>query len=220
MVSSVLLALLLSGLMIDGLPSGVLEWQNSGVDAYGNTAYEIALSFDDGVSFSEWALYPLYFNPAKSFCRYSSVDSSIEVISQLPFSGEYTYAWYSITASGSLLLFDEGKGSYYETFKEDVYQLLESGQFEEACDEAYCLMYPGAMPEPDSFCARFVIAAAEIGTLDAFGRAAELSLQIANIQFYLLDDSSVDYINALKDYAEMSDEATAVFVMERLAEYE
>ncbi len=67
MFFSVLLALLLSGLMIDGLPSGVLEWQNSGVDAYGNTAYEIALSFDDGVSFSEWVEYPLYFNPAKSF---------------------------------------------------------------------------------------------------------------------------------------------------------
>jgi len=220
MLSSILLALLLSGLMVDGLPGGVLEWQNSGVDTNGNTVYEIALSFDNGVSFSEWALYPLYFNPAKAFCRYSSVDSTIEVFSQLPFTAEYTYAWYSITDNGALLLFDEGEGSYYETFKEDVYQLLESGQFEEACDEAYCLMYPGAMPEPDSFCARFVIAAAEIGTLEAFGRAAELSLQIANIQFYLLDDSSVDYIKALKDYAEISDEATVALVMERLAEYE
>ncbi len=52
MLSSILLALLLSGLMIDGLPGGVLEWQSSGVDSYGNTAYEIALSLDDGVSFS------------------------------------------------------------------------------------------------------------------------------------------------------------------------
>ncbi len=154
----------------------------------------------------------MYFNPAKTFCRYSVEDSNIEVISQLPYTAEYTYAWYSITDSGSLLLFDEGEGSYYETFKENVYQLLESGQFEEACDEAYCLMYPGAMPEPDSFCVRFVIAAAEIGTLEAFGRAGSLAFLVANKELYLLNDSSLDYINALEGYVKLSDEETAALV--------
>ena len=220
MGSFVLLSFLLSGLMVDGLPGGVLEWQNLGVDGYGNTAYEIALSMDDGISFSEWVEYPLYFNPAKTFCRYSAEDANIEVISQLPYSAEYTYAWYSITGSGSLLLFDEGDGRYYETIKKDIYQLLESGQFEEACDEAYCLMYPGSMPEPDSFCVRFVIAAAAIGTIEAFERAGSLTLLVANKKLYLLNDSSLDYINALEGYVKLSDETTAELVMERLAEYE
>ena len=209
-----------SGLMVDGLPGAIVDWQPSGNDDYGNISYDIALSLDEGESFSDWVAYPPVFNSAKTYCRYSSETSTLEVTSQLPFTAEYTYAWYNVEENGSLVLSDYGYGHYYENIQDRVSRLLEAGEFDEAILEAYSVMYPGSMPYPDSFCALYVVAAAKIGSLEAFERASDICMQIANTQIYLLADSSLDYINALEDYAEMSDETSAGLIMERLAEYE
>lgn len=220
MIFSLLFTFLAGGLMVDGLPGALIEWQVSGTDDYGNTSYEIALSLDAGESFSAWVAYPPFFNPAKTYCRYSSENATLEVTSQLPFTAEYTYAWFHVEENGLLVVFDYGYGHYYETIQESISLLLEEGEFYKACEEADYIMYPHSMPEPDSFCAVLVIAAAEVGTLDAFETVNSISMQISNKKLYLLADSSLDYINALKDYAVLSDEKTSGFVLERLAEYE
>lgn|GEM_PF-5708809 len=207
-----LVALLISQVLyIEGLPCGELLYRETGP-----MEYEIAIAFNGGEGISPWAFYPLYFNPAKTDCCFNSADMTLEVVSQLPYSANYTYAWYLVDSLWSLTLYDSGEGGYYEEAAHRVYELLEANDFEGAVIEAESIMYPGSLPEPDRLCAMLVIAAADRGTAEAFQQVQSVCSMLSNCELYNLDIRSEEYLSALKVYSELADPYTAQLVLERL----
>jgi hypothetical protein len=198
-------------LCIDGLPGGELLYREILPEEY-----EIAVSSNEGNSISPWVPYPLDFNPAKTNSCFNSVDMTLEVVSQRPFSANYTYAWYQIDEEGNLALFNEGEGGYYDEVTQRVHELLDADDFEGAVLEAGSVMYPGSMPEPESLCADLVIAAAEMGSIEAFQQAQEVCLLLCNCELYNLAVYSEEYLQSLRVFSELTDPYTAQMVLERL----
>lgn len=197
MLIPVLLAQLL---MIDGLPGGELQWRESG-----DYQYEIAVSLH-GETVSPWTVYPLSFNQAKLFCTYNCEDSTLEVNSQMPSTFEYTYAWYLVDSNWNLALFDQGESDYYGGIRRDVKSLLEDGYMEDAVSAAMDMMYPGALPYPEEFCAMFVIAAAREGTPEAFAIASDVSRYFLYCGIEDIQCDSEEFLNALELYYRITTE--------------
>lgn len=211
----ILLLLLTAGLMIDGLPGGELLWRE-----VGSMEYEIAVSYNDGDYVSPWVLYPLNFNPVKTICYYIPEDCTIKVVSQQPFSAESTRAWFLVDREGNITLSDEGGGGYYrEAFAEAECLLLE-GDYAGAFTAANEVMYPGAMPDAEELCVLFVVKAADIGTLEVFEMADDISFQYLGIRVYQIQSDEPEYFTALKVYSKLADPETAQLVLERLGNNE
>ena len=199
---------------VEGLPGGILMAMETG-----DGGYEIAL-FDGEDMLSGWVPYPLFFNPAKTFAMYEQADSTLEVISQLPYTAEYTYAWYAVGADWSLALFQEGESDYYGSIASEVESLLEEGEFLEAHFRAMEIMYPGSMPDVGGLCELFVVSAAELGTLEAFEMAGDISLNLLGLELFRLESDSPRYLSALKVYTSVAPPETAELVRERLGGHE
>ncbi len=199
---------------VEGLPGGTLMALDTG-----EGSYEIAL-FSGEEPLSGWVPYPLFFNPAKTFAMYEPEDSTLEVISQLPYTAEYTYAWYTVGADWSLSLFQEGESDYYGSIASEVMLLLEEGEFQEAHFRAMEIMYPGSMPQAVPLCEMFVISAAGIGTLEAFEMAGDITLNLLGLELYGLESDSPRYLSALKVYTTVASPETAELVRERLGGHE
>lgn len=203
------------GYEIYGLEGGSLEFRETGTGDMGYIEYDIAV-YIDGEPASTWVSFPLYFNPAKTFAEYSADDGTLEVISQFPFSANYTYAWYRVGPEWDLTLFDEGEGDYYGSAVSAIEGYLEEGDLRAACARGMEVMYPGAMPYPDRICSKLVIAAAAEGTLDAFRLAEEVAYNLAGKPIHELESDSPDYFAALKLYEDLADPGVAALVRERI----
>jgi len=199
---------------VDGLPGGILMALETA-----DGGYEIALFAGEDV-LSEWVPYPLFFNPAKTFAMYEPADSTLEVISQLPYTAEYTYAWYRVGADWSLSLFQEGESDYYGSISSEIMLLLEEGEFQEAHFRAMEIMYPGSMPQAVPLCEMFVISAARTGTLEAFEMAGDITVNLLGLELYMLESDSPTYLSALKVYTTVASPETAELVRERLGGHE
>ncbi len=191
-----ILILFAQSLMIEGLSEGELQWRESG-----DYQYEIAISLD-GEIVSQWIMYPLRFNMAKLFCEYNADESTLEVTSQMPYTSEYTYARYLVEENWNLHLFEKGESDYYGDIRRRVEELLAEGYLEDAASYALDTMYPGSMPYPHEFCALFVIAAAEIGNLEAFEVASNVTDNFIYGGIQGIECSSEDFQAALLVYAE------------------
>jgi len=199
---------------VEGLPGVNLMAMETG-----DGGYEIALFTGEDL-LSEWVQYPLFFNPAKTFAMYEQADSTLEVISQLPFTAEYTYAWYTIGADWKLTLFQEGESDYYGSIASEIMLLLEEGEFQEAHFRAMEIMYPGSMPQALPLCEMFVISAARTGTLEAFEMAGDITVNLLGLELYMLESDSPRYLSALKVYTTVASQETAELVRERLGGHE
>lgn len=199
---------------VEGLPGVNLMAMETG-----DGGYEIALFTGEDL-LSGWVQYPLFFNPAKTFAMYEQADSTLEVISQLPFTAEYTYAWYTIGADWKLTLFQEGESDYYGSIASEVEALLKSGEFQEAHFRAMEIMYPGSMPDAAGLCELFAVSAAELGTLEAFQMAEDVSLNLLGVPVYQIDSDSPDYLASLEVYAAVAPEGTAELIIERTVVHE
>lgn len=125
---------------VDGLDGGELLFRETGP-----MEFDIALALDS-VKVSRWLPFPLSFNPAKTFCEYSPEDGTLEVISQMPFTADYVFAWYLVGENRDLTLIDEGEGDYYGDVSSEIELLLSRGLLNDAFQRAMEIMYPGAMP--------------------------------------------------------------------------
>ncbi len=204
---------------VEGLPGSVLTVRESDYDDYGNMVFDFSV-FLNGEQLSPWTRYPLCLNPAKTYSVFTDGDRTLEVTSQLPFSAEYTYAFYSVDENWDLTLGDHGNGDYYGTMTREIDSLLREGDFQEAYFRSMEIMYPGAMPYPDELCVEMVVGASEVGTLEAFNQAGEICMNLLGRRLYEIDDHSGEYISALKIYADLCDPETSELVMERIRNHE
>lgn len=204
---------------VDGLPGSALTVREADHDDYGNTVFDFSV-FLNGEQLSPWTRYPLYLNPAKTYSVFTVDDSTLEVTSQLPFSAEYTYAFYSVDEDWNLTLSDNGDGDYYGAITREIDSLLSEGDFQGAFFRSMEIMYPGAMPYADGLCSRLVAGASVEGTLEAFDQAGEVCLNLLGLRLYEINDNSFEYISALKMYADLCDPETAELVMERIRSHE
>jgi hypothetical protein len=198
------------GLMIpvEGRVAAELLYRDTGLyGEYGHPLYQIALAFDDG-PVSEWVDYPGDFNPAKTYCEFRDGESVLAIVSQRPFSANYSYADYLVVPSGNLELEEWGVVDYYGEIAERVSLLLSEGSFYEAFDEAMDMMYPGAMPDAGEMCAAFVEAAAAVGTYEAFQMAGDVCLNTLGIHFTEIEHDSHEFEAALRLYSRLELEAT------------
>lgn len=204
---------------VEGLPGSALTPMEADYDDHGNMVFDFAV-FLDGEQLSPWTRYPLYFNPAKTFSRYTEDDRILEVTSQRPFSAEYTYAFFVVGEDWTLTLNDFGNGDYYGTMTREIDSLLIAGDFQGAYNRSMEIMYPGAMPYAEGLCSRLVVGASEVGTLEAFSQAGTVSLNLLGVPLFEIDDDSFEYMAALKLYADLCDPETAELVMERIGNHE
>lgn len=211
----ILLLLLTAGLMIDGLPGGELLWRE-----VGSMEYEIAVSYDGGDYVSLWVLYPLNFNPVKTICYYIPEDSTIKVVSQQPYSAECTRAWFLINSDRNITLSDEGGGGYYRDVFAEVERLFQEDDYTGAFSAANEVMYPRAMPDAEELCVLFVVKAADIGTLEFFEMADDISFQYLGVRVYQIQSDEPEYFTALNIYSKLADPETAQLVLERLGNHE
>ena len=204
---------------VDGLPGSALTPREADYDDYGNMVFDFAV-FLNGEQLSPWTRYPLYFNPAKTFSVFDSDRSTIEVTSQLPFSAEYTYAFYDVDDEWNLTLGDFGEGDYYGAMTREIDALLSQGDFIGAYSRSMEIMYPGAMPYAEGLCSRLVVGASEVGTIEAFEQAGEVCMNLLGMRLYEINDDSFEYFAALKFYAHLCDPGVAELVMERIRNHE
>lgn len=196
--------------MIDGLSGGELIFSE-----VGSMKYDIAISMD-GEQVSDWVMYPLRFNPAKSYIVFDPDERVLEVNSQMPYTANYTFAVYAISDSWEMTLTDQGDVDYYDVVRARILSHLDSGDFNSAYNSAMEIMYPGAMPFPGDLCSAFVIEAAEIGTIEAFDLTRDISWNLMGVDIYQIDNDSPEFLSALRVYAGLSDPQTAELILERI----
>lgn len=199
---------------VDGLEGGELVLrQRDGAE------YDIALALD-GERISDWFVYPLYFNPAKTYCLYEPEESILEIQSQKPYTFDYTFACFFVDENWNLTLSSQGESDYYGETCSEIKLLLYSGEFNEAYIAAREIMYPGAMPCAAELCAEFTVAAYGIGTVDAYEHARNVSLYLLGNEIYEIPCDSPEFISALEGYADISSPETAALVRERIDSFE